>query len=65
MENTEQIKKALIEWLCSDYSIEDATNQIDKATVKITIKYDNGVKDIIEIKKGEFKHVNPYKPTQL
>jgi hypothetical protein len=47
-------RSALIEWLCDEYPIKEATRQISEAKIwekagVITIQYLNGVKDIVEI----------------
>lgn len=47
-------RSALIEWLCSEYPIEEATEQIDEAEISddngiITVKYSNGVKNVVRI----------------
>ena len=47
-------RSALIEWLCSEYTLEEAKRQISEAKIwekagVITIQYSNGVKDVVEI----------------
>jgi len=50
----DEIKKMLIDWLCEEYTIEEATEQVHSAKIKVTgnsgyIIYDNGTKDYFEI----------------
>ncbi len=54
LRKTDVRRSALIEWLCSEYPIEEAKRQISEAKIwekagVITIQYSNGVKDIVQI----------------
>jgi len=54
LHKTDVRRSALIEWLCSEYPIEEAKRQISEAKIwekagVITIQYSNGVKDIVQI----------------
>lgn len=49
------LRELLVEWLLTDYTLEEAQDQIDKATIRIegdiiTVFYDTGKKDILRIK---------------
>lgn len=62
----QEIKTILINWLCDEYEKDHATRQIKDAEIiknkdKITIKYKTGAIDIVEIKNGNIKHLNPNK----
>ena len=54
LRKTDVRRSALIEWLCSEYTLEEAKRQISEAKIwekagVITIQYSNGVKDVVEI----------------
>ena len=54
LRKTDVRRSALIEWLCSEYPIEEAKRQISETKIwekagVITIQYSNGVKDIVQI----------------
>lgn len=57
--------KEIIKWLQTEYSEEDAIDQVNNAsieTIKVTvITYDNGAKNwIYKDKKGNIKQCNEY-----
>jgi len=52
----------LIKWLCEEYSLDEASQQINEARIQndgnlYTIKYSNGVTDIVEIIDNKVKHI--------
>ena len=54
LRKTDVRRSALIELLCSEYTLEEAKRQISEAKIwekagVITIQYSNGVKDVVEI----------------
>jgi len=66
MKKLATIKKNLINWLSTEYSFNDATEQIVNASIEIktvtliTITYRTGVKDIVyQNDLGEIVHINP------
>ena len=66
-----KIKDLLIEWLQIDgkYSRLESINDINNSTIdkkgdEITITYENGVQDIVEIKDGKVIHLDPYQSSK-
>ena len=59
MKTTNEI---LIEWLCEEYSLDEASQQINEARIQTDgnfyiIKYSNGVTDVVEITNNKVKHI--------
>ena len=49
-----ELKKMLIEWLCKEYSLEEATRDINEAEIRIKgneikIMYKGGAEDILNL----------------
>lgn len=63
LRKTDVRRSALIEWLCDEYPIEEAIRQISEANIWekagiITIKYSNGVKDIVQITENGVEQIS-------
>ena len=49
MNNAEMIKSALVSELVSEYELDDAISQIDKAKIEVIVTHENGVKNHYDI----------------
>ena len=59
------MRSTLIKWLSDEYSLEEATEQIDKASISITgnevtVLYNNGVYDILKFIGDTIICINPH-----